>query len=154
MYINETTAEERLTIANTVGDIFTAIDRAHRMLYRLWEDHFESLEQKDISAYDAKDMGDLIYTIDDILFNAMLKYGLVTGESAIPGVEPYMIGAKRAARALRVEALNTDIFHAERDLKPELREKICRKRGDILKLPDSQAAPALETLLKEAEAGK
>lgn len=66
MYIKETTGKERLIIAGAVGDAFCNLERAHRMLYRLWEDHFESREQKDIKAYDAKDMGDLIYTIEEI----------------------------------------------------------------------------------------
>lgn len=57
MYIKETTGKERLIIAGAVGDAFCNLERAHRMLYRLWEDHFESREQKDIKAYDAKDMG-------------------------------------------------------------------------------------------------
>lgn len=57
VYIKETTAKERLIIAGAVGDAFCNLERAHRMLYRVWEDHFEDREQKDISAYDAKDMG-------------------------------------------------------------------------------------------------
>lgn len=36
MYIAETTAKERLIIAEAVNDTFTSLERAHRMLYKLW----------------------------------------------------------------------------------------------------------------------
>lgn len=154
MYIKETTAKERLIIAGAVGDAFCNLERAHRMLYRLWEDHFEEREQKDITAYDAKDMGDLIYTIDDIIFNALLEYALLTSDTSFCGLEPYMQGAAQAIKSMRVHNLNHALFELERKLKPAQREEICRKRGDILKLPDDQAALALEALLKEVEAQK
>lgn len=155
MYIKETTAKERLIIAGAVGDAFCNLERAHRMLYRVWEDHFEDREQKDISAYDAKDMGDLLYTIDDIIFEALLEYALLTCDTSFPGLEPHMKGAAQAVKSMRVHDLNDVIFKVERRMKSRVKsDEVCRKRGDILKLPDDQAAPALEALLKEAEAEK
>lgn len=154
MYIKETTAKERLIIAGAVGDAFCNLERAHHMLYRLWEDHFDEREQKDITAYDAKGMGDLIYTIDDIIFNTLLEYALLTCDTSFCGLEPHMQGAAQAVKSMRVHNLNYALFELERKLKPAQREEICRKRGDILKLPDDQAALALEALLKEVEAQK
>lgn len=154
MYITETTAKERLIVAGAVGDAFVKLDRAHHMLYRLWEDYFGEREQKDISAYDAKDMGDLLYTIDDIIFNVLLEYALITGDTSFPGLEPYMMGARRAAKSLRVHDLNTAIFNLERKMQQKQSEETCRKRGELLKLPDEQAVPALEALLKELEGEK
>lgn len=150
MYIQETTAKERLVIAGAVGDAFNDLERAHRMLYRVWENHFEDPErQTAISVDDAKEMGDLLYTIDDIIFNALLEYALITCDTHFPGLEPHMKGAANAVKSLRVHKLNQDLFDLERNMKPEQREEVCRKRGDILKLPDDQAATALEVLLKE-----
>lgn len=151
MYIKETTAKERLIIAGAVGDAFCNLERAHHMLYRVWEDFFGEREQKDITAYDAKDMGDLLYTIDDIIFNALLEYAMLTCDTSFPGLEPHMTGAANTVKALRVHDLNYRCFDLEKKLKPKQREELCRKRRDILKLPDDQAAPALEALLKEAE---
>lgn len=51
MYIAETTAKERLTIDHATSGIFGNLERAHRMLCRLWEDNFGAAGQKDISAY-------------------------------------------------------------------------------------------------------
>lgn len=119
------------------------------MLYRVWEDHFESLEQKEISAYAAKDMGDLLYTIDDIIFNALLEYALLTSDTSFPGLTPHMEGAARAVKALRVHELNHELFNLERKMKPKQHDVVCHKRGEIFKLPDEQAAPAMEALLEE-----
>ena len=153
MYIQETTGQERLIIAGAVGDAFISLERAHRMLYRLGGDNFGSSKQEGISADDAEDMGDLIYVIDDIIFNALLEYGLVTGESNLPGVEPHLIGARRAINAQQVEALKMDISRVERRMKSrEKSDKVCNKRKALSVLPDEQAIPALEALLKEAEA--
>ena len=155
VYIKETTAKERLIIAGAVGDAFCNLERAHRMLYRVWEDHFGDREQKDISAYDAKDMGDLLYTIDDIIFEALLEYALLTCDTSFPGLEPHMKGAAQAVKSMRVHDLNDAIFKVERRMKSRVKsDEICHKRADILKLPDDQAALALEALLKEAEAEK
>ena len=153
MYIQETTGKERLIIAGAVGDAFINLERAHRMLYRLWEDHFGASEQKAISADDAEDMADLIYVIDDIIFNSLLEYELVTGESNLPGVEPHLIGAKRAVNAQRAETLKMDISRIERRIKSRAKsDEVCDKRMALLNLSDEQAIPALEALLKEAEA--
>lgn len=152
MYIKETTGKERLIIAGAVGDAFCNLERAHRMLYRLWEDHFESREQKDIKAYDAKDMGDLIYTIDDIIFNALLEYALLTCDASFCGAEPHMASAARTAKAMRVHELNHALFELERKLPSKQRNEVCDKRGEIFKLPDEQAALAMEALLKEVRA--
>ena len=155
MYIKETTAKERLIIAGAVGDAFCNLERAHRMLYRVWEDHFGDREQKDISAYDAKDMGDLLYTIDDIIFNAVLEYALLTCDTSFPGLEPCLNGSEQALKSMRVHNLNDAIFKVERRMKSRTKsDEVCSKRREILKLPDEQAALALEALLKEAEAEK
>ncbi|MDE6935666.1 MAG: hypothetical protein K2P26_08655 [Oscillospiraceae bacterium] len=152
MCITETTAEERLIIAGAIGDAFCRLNRAHRLLYTVWEDHFGAREQKDIDAYNAKNIGDLLYTVDDIIFNVLLEYAVLTCDTSFPGLEPHMNGAKQAMKSMRVHDLNHALFGLARKLKPVRREEICRKRGDLLKLPDDQAAPALEALLKEAEA--
>ena len=153
MYIAETTAKERLTIDHATSGIFGNLERAHRMLYRLWEDNFGDAEQKDISAYDAESLGDLIYTIDDIIFNAVLEYSLLTCNKNAPGVEPHLKGAGYAVQAMRVHDLNDAIFDRERRMKPKQRDEVCTKRGELLKLPNEQAIPALEALLKELEGG-
>ncbi len=152
MYIKETTSKERLIIAGAVGNAFCNLERAHRMLYRLWEDHFESREQKDIKAYDAKDMGDLIYTIDDIIFNALLEYALLTCDASFCGTEPHMASAARTAKAMRVHELNHALFDLERKLPSKQHNEVCDKRREIFKLPDEQAALAMEALLKEVRA--
>ena len=112
MYIAETTAKERLTIDHATSGIFGNLERAHRMLYRLWEDNFGA-----------------------------------------PGVEPHLKGAGYAVQAMRVHDLNDAIFDRERQMKPKERDEVCAKRGELLKLPNEQAIPALEALLKELEGG-
>ncbi|NCE63600.1 hypothetical protein D1159_03160 [Pseudoflavonifractor sp. 524-17] len=69
---------------------------------------------------------------------------LLTSDTSFCGLEPHMQGAAQAVKSMRVHNLNHALFELERKLKPAQREEICRKRRDILRLPDDQAALALE----------
>ena len=68
-------------------------------------------------------------------------------------MEPHLIGAKRAVNAQRAETLKMDISRIERRIKSRAKsDEVCDKRMALLNLSDEQAIPALEALLKEAEA--
>lgn len=63
-----------------------------------------------------------------------------------------MASAARTAKAMRVHELNHALFELERKLPSKQRNEVCDKRGEIFKLPDEQAALAMEALLKEVRA--
>ena len=86
-------------------------------------------------------MGELIYTIDDIIWSAALEYALVIGDRDFPGIEPHLRGAEAARKAM-------EVFDLTKSLKPEPREALLAKRREIAQLPDDEAAPQLRELLK------
>lgn len=133
MYIEETTAAERLVIRQAVDNSFNYVMRARRMLMRILTDYFESAEQEPINRTDAEDMGDILHAINDALWQAETEYSLTVGDEAAPGCPSSYEGAKRA------------IF--VRDV-----ERLYRKLGrdapqEYLNMDDEKALPILQELL-------
>ena len=151
MYITETTQSQRVAINIALGDMFSKVARAHRLLGRVWDDYFGMREQPDIPSMEAEYLGELIYVIDDLIWSAALEYALVTGDPDFPGVEPHLQGCERAKKAQEVEKLNSLIFDLEKQLKPEPRKALRQKRVEICGLPDEKAAILLRELLDGKE---
>lgn len=135
MYIEETTAAERLIIANGTYSVMSYVERARRMLMRLLADFFEDFEQKAIESYDAEAIGDILRSINEALWWAETEYSLTVGDERALGCESYYKGAKRALLVRDVE---------------RLRDKF---RGDetkqYLDLSDEELLPILQELAKK-----
>ena len=135
MYIEKTTAAERLTIAQAVDGIFADIMRARRMLMGVLGDHFEYAEQKAISKEDAERMADILHSINITLWAAELQYDLTTGENMAPGCNSYYEGARRAQLARDVEQLRDKLGYE--DTKP------------YAELDDEKALPILREIAEK-----
>lgn len=88
MYISNTTQEQRRIIDCALDGMYCKVRRAHNLLGRVWDDYFGTANQEAISSSEAEYLGELIYTIDDIIWSAALEYALVVGDRDFPGVEP------------------------------------------------------------------
>lgn len=109
MYIEKTTAGDRLTIRAAVDGSFTYISRARRLLMKLLNDHFEDREQKSISRADAEDVGDVLMAINDALWWAETEYALTIGDEDAPGCHSSYQGAQRAILVRDVERLRDKV---------------------------------------------
>lgn len=142
MYISNTTQEQRRIIDSALDGMYFKVRRAHNLLGRVWDDYFGTANQEAISSSEAEHLGELIYTIDDIIWSAAL------GDRDFPGIEPHLRGAEAARKAMEVEKLDSEVFDLTKSLKPEPREALLAKRREIAQLPDDEAAPQLRELLK------
>ena len=148
MYISNTTQEQRRIIDSALDGMYFKVRRAHNLLGRVWDDYFGTANQEAISSSEAEHLGELIYTIDDIIWSAALEYALVIGDRDFPGIEPHLRGAEAARKAMEVEKLDSEVFDLTKSLKPEPREALLAKLREIAQLPDDEAAPQLRELLK------
>lgn len=106
MYIDKTTAAERLIIAQAADPAITYVKRARRMLMKVLGDFFEDREQRPIDRSDAEDIGDILLAVNDALWLAEVDYCATTGEyDEIPGGDAYYEGARRAILVRDVEQL-------------------------------------------------
>lgn len=136
MYIQKTTATERMIIRGVADVPFVYISRARRMLMRVLADYFENREQKQIDRTDAENLRDVLDAINDALYEAEVTYALTVGDEDTLGVEPTLEGARRAA-------LVRDVEH--------LRDKLgWDKVKPFVDLDDETALP----ILREMAAGK
>ena len=67
MYIEKTTAAERLTIRQAVDGSFVYVMRARRLLVQVLDEYFEDWEQKSISRSEAEDVRDILQAVNDAL---------------------------------------------------------------------------------------
>lgn len=134
MYISDTTARQRLTIANNVGDIFTCIERAHRILMEAWDRHFNRPCIDWLSGEDAQRINDTIYIATDILHDAITEFHMIIGSDSYDGVDPYISGAEQARRNIWIE---------------KNRYKLPENGRDIMDLPSDMATEIIKALLSQ-----
>lgn len=136
MYIQKTTATERMIIRDVADVPFVYISRARRLLMRVLVDYFENRDQKQIDRTDAENLRDVLDAINDALYEAEVTYALTVGDETAPGCESSYEGARRAA-------LVRDVEH--------LRDKLgWDKAKPFVDLDDETAIP----ILRELAAGK
>lgn len=134
MYIEKTTAAERLIIRQAVDGSFVYVMRARRLLMRVLAEHFEDREQKPISACDAEDVRDILEAVNEALWLAETEYGLTVGDEDMPGCASSYEGARRAALVRDVE---------------RLRDKVgTENTGPYLDMDDEEALPILQEIAK------
>lgn len=113
MYIEKTTAAERLTIRQAVDSSFVYVMRARRLLMRVLSDHFEDREQKAICASDAEDVGDILQAVNEALWWAATEYSLTVGDESAPGCASSYEGARRATLVRDVERVRDKLNYKD-----------------------------------------
>lgn len=73
MYLEKTTADERITISNAIYAPLYDIERAHRLLCTLWNDYLGSKEDRPKTHDDWEDVEDRVSVIMDIVCNAIFE---------------------------------------------------------------------------------
>lgn len=133
MYIEKTTAAERLTIRQAVDNSFVYIMRARRLLMRVLMNHFEDAEQKPIDRLAAEYIGDVLHAVNNALWWAETEYALTVGDESAPGCNSSYEGAQRAALVRDVERLRKALDY--------------ETTGAYLDLDDEKALPILQELV-------
>ena len=134
MYIEKTTAAERLIIRGAVDGSFVYVMRARRLLMRVLAEHFEDRRQKNISESDAEDVRDILEAVNDALWWAETEYALTVGDESAPGCDSCYKGAERAALVRDVERLRNKLPYELRTVAEGL--------------DDEKALPILQETLK------
>ena len=144
MYIWKTTQEERNIIENTMAGIVRNIEISQNFICAMWEEHFAC--EEDMKRAPLDEIGDMLYCVGDLLFNALLEYHLIIGGN-FRGVEPFMEGVKRAEMAHQVQKAHSKAW--ETILRFPENEQAQKREAlkAIMSMPDEQAAPLLEKLI-------
>lgn len=138
MYVDKTTAAERLIIGQVCDPAITNVKRARRLLMKVLGDFFEDAKQKPIARSDAEDIGDILIAVNDALWMVEIDYCAAMGQyDGVPGGDSYYEGAKRALLIRDVERLREKLHYKDTEpytemddenALPILRE-IAKKRG-------------------------
>lgn len=145
MHIWETTQEERNTIEDNMLGIVDRIDRAQRILARLYDDYFGLLEARNLSSDDFDRVGDVLFVVENEIFDALLEYHLMVG-SEFRGIGPHIESMKRAENVQRVQKA-AEALRIRRSASTSVEDaSLLAAQREIEKLPDDQAAPLLEEL--------
>ena len=152
MNIDKTTSAERVLIANACYSVMCQMDMAHRLLMDLWEERFGAAEQKDIDSYTASVIGDTINMICDTLFDGLLEYALMVGDSDFRGVGPHLEGARIAIANIECEKLSKEMLDRVNAMKEgEAKEEAFARRKAICDMENERAISAFKEWLKEHE---
>lgn len=137
MYIEKTTAAERLIVQQVMESTFVYVMRARRLLMMVLGKFFEDAEQKPIDRLDAEGIADILQTVNDALWWAETEYGLTVGDEAVPGCESSYKGAESALLVRNVERLRSKLPNedttpyldmSDEELLPILQE-IAKRKG-------------------------
>ena len=150
MYIEKTTAEDRLVIETALDGIFPQIDSAHFIIMDILETYFMRLDRKSLDSYDIEKVGKYLNAAADMIFDAMLQYYLTIGNSEWRGVEPHLQSADRARRAIAANKAIEKCHDAQKIVGRES-EKAKEMQAQLrvaYSLPDEQAATLIEKITK------
>jgi hypothetical protein len=136
MYIDKTTAGERLIIEGAMFGVMAHTARARRLLTEALGEYFEDAEQKAISPVNAEYIRDILFCVSDLLWDADIEHCLTVGDDSATGLDSYFEGCKRGQLVRKVEALRRKLDSSQ--------------TKDLLDMDDEQALPLLEALAKGA----
>lgn len=136
MYVEKTTAAERVAIGNAMCPIMDNLERAGRMLLRIQEDYFSG-HAETIQGGDYQDIKDILSAVGDTIDDCITAYYMTTGWEG-GGYSGSIVGSVKRfdmARRLR-KALDTAEAHGV------TRAAIT----GIMDLPDEMAAARLHEM--------
>ena len=151
MYIQETTAAERSIIDRAVEDIIYSVEQAQRLIAFVMDDYFGDAEQKPLNEFDAEAVKSMIWIVDNMLSDTVLKYCLTVGRTDFRGVGPHMDSMQNVYKVLACESLSDQVLKKIWASGNGTEEKL-KERSEALKLPDAQAILALQKMLDREEA--
>ena len=141
------TQADRMNADSALYNYLGEIDDAEQILRCLLEEHFAT--RKKIDSWTAEEIERSIKIATDKLFNVLLDLHLQTGNIRWRGV-PYQVErAKRIVEIQRVTELTDQANDTWNSMTAgSVRDAFGAERDRIAQLPDAEAIPALEALLK------
>lgn len=149
MYIEKTTAHERIAISNAMTPIFFDLERAESLLDTIQNECFECKGKSVHLSADTKWTWDMIGLVDDILRNAITAFHLTIANTFDDGAKYYLNDAKCAETAMKVEKALDCISDIGRNLTKDRANSIMEAMGKVADMEDEEALPILEALIKE-----
>ena len=140
-----TTFRGRLTAELVYCGLQITAEQAQRMLSSLYYRHFSDLEQQDIDATTAEEIGDIIDAVSMLLRQAITDIRLDIGDDDESG---YFEKAAQRAQILKVRELNSESIDIERKLHGAKQEAWRAQRTAALEKPDEEAIKELEAQIK------
>ena len=146
------TQADRMNADSALYDYIGEIESAELLLRHLWEEHFSKAEQGEIDGWTAEGIGLRIRAAADIIFSVLTEINLETGNSQWRDV-PYQV--ERAKRIVEIQRV-TELTDQANDTWNSMttgaaRDAFGAERDRIAQLPDAEAIPALEALLKSSK---
>lgn len=90
MYISMPNEKELLALETYVDSCFMFVEKARQMLGEIWENYFSNYTQQALHEREAGIIGDTIYIVDQILWEAGLEYALLTEHKNFPGYDVHI----------------------------------------------------------------
>ena len=90
MYISMPNKEELFALEVYVDSCFMFVEKARQMLGEIWENYFSDYNQKVLHEREAELIGDTIYLVDQILWEAGLEYAILTEHENFPGYDVHI----------------------------------------------------------------
>lgn len=146
--INKTTSAERLELQNNTYDLTEKLDRAAHLLYRIYYDYFSYTDTK-IEEQDLEYIGIVVYTAYDMISDFLLEYALTVGAFRNDSVQRFLEIMKQVMTAKKCEDLGDEVRKMMKGDKA-ICDVILSRFKSIMKLPDEQAIPAFNELLKSS----
>lgn len=103
MYVEKTTAEERLTIDHTVGGLFATFEIGSNLLQDVIETSFKYRDNKAECKVEPDLLYNRLWVINDLMFNILLQYHLIMGDGEYGAVQAHIEGVDTARKAIAEE---------------------------------------------------
>lgn len=148
-YIEKTTSNERMVISNALDGVFIDLERAKNLLYTVYDDYFNNLEQKALTPLQASWVRDMLAIVNDILCDSVLAYHLTVANVENPMAKVYLDSLERVKVAASCEQAHDSLLEKECFMPPERRKVAIEARNRIRNMEDKAAIKGLESLAKE-----
>lgn len=150
MYINKTTQSERICISSAMDTIMLDVENSFGMLQVIEEDYFQSSPETEIDEYARDRIGLVLRVAGNVLFDALNQYHLLVCED-FRGIKPTIESFNRTFLARDVSNAVDRVHQLLRKM-PKIRaEQAWKELSSITKLPDEQALPVLNGLIRQYE---
>nr|DAW02732.1 MAG TPA: hypothetical protein [Caudoviricetes sp.] len=145
-FVEKTTASERIDIANAIYAPLCDLERAHRLLCTFWNDYLDSKEDRPKTRYEWEDVEDRVSVIMDIVCTAIFECKLAYADEE--AVTQYLETAQQLQAAKAVHDARDAIQASYRNRRMPEPDAVMHVVDNALSLPDDQALPILQTILK------
>ena len=143
------TRKERFIVVNAVYAEMDDIQIARHLLEHLQEEYFNENKPSKINDYTYGVISETITAASNMIFHALLSYGLTVGDDTIDGVEAIIQRAADTELALSAEKVAQKAIDKYRHAKDC--DRFMSVLNPLFSLPDKEMIAAVEKLMEEGE---